>query len=48
VTTSKNRLVISGRIDGIRETFYAITAERKVKHPAIVRLTEAAHARLFA
>jgi LysR family transcriptional activator of nhaA len=39
---------VVGRIDEVRETFYAITAERKVKHPAIVRLTEMAHARLFA
>ena len=39
---------VVGRIADVRETFYAITAERRVKHPAVVRLTEAAHARLFA
>lgn len=36
-----------GRIDSIRESFYAITAERKVKHPAVVRLTESARSDLF-
>jgi LysR family transcriptional activator of nhaA len=39
---------VVGRIEEVRETFYAITAERKVAHPAVVRLTESAHARLFA
>ncbi|MGZ8411300.1 MAG: transcriptional activator NhaR [Gemmatirosa sp.] len=36
-----------GRIADVRETFYAITAERKVKHPAVVLLTKAAQSRLF-
>jgi LysR family transcriptional activator of nhaA len=39
---------VVGRTDEVRETFYAITAERKVKHPAVVRLTEVAQAKLFA
>ena len=39
---------VVGRLDDVRETFYAITAERKIKHPAVLRLTEAAHARIFA
>lgn len=38
---------VVGRIAEVRETYYAITAERKVKHPAVVRLTEAAKTRLF-
>lgn len=38
---------VVGRIDEVRETFYAITAERKVKHPAVAWLTESAHTRLF-
>lgn len=33
-----------GRTSEVRETFYAITAERKVSHPAVERLTETAHA----
>jgi LysR family transcriptional activator of nhaA len=39
---------VVGRIEDVREAFYAITAERKVKHPAVVRLTEIAQTRLFA
>jgi LysR family transcriptional activator of nhaA len=37
-----------GRIDSIRERFYAISVERKLKHPAVVAITEAARAKLFA
>ena len=39
---------VVGRIEDVREAFYAITAERKVKHPAVVRLTETAQTALFA
>jgi LysR family transcriptional activator of nhaA len=39
---------VVGRIADVRETFHsAVTAERKIKHPAIVRLTEAAQTKLF-
>ena len=38
---------VLGRTDRIRERFYAISAERKLKHPAVVALTEAARERLF-
>ena len=35
-----------GRIDGVRERFYAITVERRIKHPAVIAISEAAkHAR---
>lgn len=36
-----------GRIDSIRERFYAISIERKLKHPAVVAITAEARARLF-
>jgi LysR family transcriptional activator of nhaA len=36
-----------GQITAVRESFYVITAERKVKHPAVVRLTESARSDLF-
>ena len=36
-----------GRIDGVRERFYAITVERKMKHPAIVAISETARRELF-
>ena len=31
-----------GPIDGVSETFYAISPERKLKHPAVLRITESA------
>jgi LysR family transcriptional activator of nhaA len=37
-----------GRVESIRERFYAISVERKLKHPAVVAITEAARAKLFA
>lgn len=36
-----------GRADGLRERFYAITAERHLKHPAVVAITEEARTELF-
>jgi LysR family transcriptional regulator, transcriptional activator of nhaA len=38
---------VVGRTDEIRERYYAISAERRVKHPAVVALTEAARNRMF-
>jgi LysR family transcriptional activator of nhaA len=37
-----------GRIPSIRERFYAISAERKLKHPAVVAITDSARQTLFA
>jgi LysR family transcriptional activator of nhaA len=37
-----------GRIDSIRERFYVITVERKLKHPAAVAISEAARNEVFA
>ena len=31
-----------GRVEGVAERFYALTVERKLKHPAVVAITEAA------
>jgi LysR family transcriptional activator of nhaA len=36
-----------GRVDSIRERFYAISIERKIKHPAVVAITAAAREKLF-
>lgn len=36
-----------GRL-GVRERFYAITVERRLKHPAVVAISEAARHKLFA
>ncbi len=37
-----------GQIESIREKFYAITVERKVTHPAVVAIVEAARGEIFA
>jgi LysR family transcriptional activator of nhaA len=36
-----------GRIDSVRERFYAITAERRLVHPAVAALSEAARRQMF-
>lgn len=38
---------VIGEIDTVRESFYAITVERKVKHPAMIRIAENARRNLF-
>lgn len=37
-------LQLVGRIDAIRERFYAISVERKIRHPAVLAICEAARA----
>lgn len=37
-----------GRAEGVKERFYAISVERRLKHPAVVAISEAARQRLFA
>jgi len=38
---------VVGRLPDVRERFYAISAERRLVHPAVVALSEAARTRLF-
>jgi LysR family transcriptional activator of nhaA len=38
---------IVGREPGIRERFYAISVEKRLKHPAVVAISRAARTRLF-
>ncbi len=38
---------VVGRLEEVRERFYAISVERKLKHPAVVAISEAAHQKLF-
>jgi LysR family transcriptional activator of nhaA len=40
--------VFVGKLDGVRERYYAVSAERRVRHPAVVALIENARARLAA
>jgi LysR family transcriptional activator of nhaA len=42
------RVAAIGRIDSIQERFYAISVERRLKHPAVVAISEAAREGLFA
>ena len=36
-----------GEVTEVEERFYVISPERKLKHPAVVRITETARERLF-
>ncbi len=36
-----------GRTEDVRERFYAISVERKLKHPAVIAISEAARRKLF-
>lgn len=38
---------VIGRVDAVKERFYAITVERRLKHPAVVAISESARTRLF-
>lgn len=39
---------VVGRVDEIRERYYAISSERKLTHPAVVAITEGARSSVFA
>ncbi|MGB0722645.1 MAG: transcriptional activator NhaR [Gammaproteobacteria bacterium] len=45
--TEKYRVVEIGQTDAVRESFYAISAERRVKHPAVATITAQARLGLF-
>ncbi len=38
---------VIGRIDGVKQKYYAISAERKVKHPAVAVICDSARTSLF-
>lgn len=44
---SLHNVRVIGRTDAVTERYYAISAERRLKHPAVVTLTEAARELLF-
>ena len=44
----RHRLQRVGRIEGLRQRFYAISAERKIKNPAVVAICEGARKDIFA
>jgi len=44
---AKYRVSAVGRTSEVKEAFYAITAERRIKHPAVSVITEAARTTLL-
>lgn len=42
------RVAVVGRAEGVRERFYALSIERRLKNPAVVAISRAARAELFA
>jgi len=44
----EGRLQVLGRVPSIRGRFYAISLERKLRHPAVVAISESARQKLFA
>jgi LysR family transcriptional activator of nhaA len=43
----QQRVRVVGRVPDARERFYAISAERRLKHPAVVAISSAARTELF-
>jgi LysR family transcriptional regulator, transcriptional activator of nhaA len=43
----QHKVKLVGRAAGVKERFYAISVERRLKHPAVLAITEAARKRLF-
>lgn len=41
------RVSLVGRLDSAKEDFYAISAERKIKHPAVAAISDSARQHLF-
>lgn len=41
--TRQHDVAIVGRLDEVREQFYAISVERRLKHPAVIAISEAAN-----
>jgi LysR family transcriptional activator of nhaA len=38
---------IIGRLDRVRERFFAVSVERRLRHPAVIAITESARRELF-
>jgi LysR family transcriptional activator of nhaA len=45
---SQHGVVVIGRAEEVRERYYAVSAERRLAHPAVVAISEAARHDLFA
>lgn len=44
---AQHRLALVAELEGVRERFYAVTAERKISHPGVRAITEGARTKLF-
>ena len=42
------KVQLIGRAEEVRQRFYAISVERKIRHPAVVAISEAARKHIFA
>ena len=42
------QVAVIGRLESVVEEFYAVSPERKIKHPAVAAISEAARSTLFA
>lgn len=40
-------VTVVGRLERVRERFYAVSAERRIKHPGVIAITESARRELF-
>jgi len=40
-------MAVVGRLDRVRERFYAVSTERLLKHPGVIAITESARRELF-
>jgi len=41
------KVALVGRTDGVKERYYAISAERRLRHPGVLAITSAAREKLF-
>jgi LysR family transcriptional activator of nhaA len=41
--TRQHGVSVVGRLDGVKERYYAISVERRLKHPAVIAISEAAN-----
>jgi LysR family transcriptional activator of nhaA len=46
-TCSQHGVLVLGRTTELVEEFYAVSAQRRVTHPCVVAITEAARTELF-
>src|SRR5262245_62651347 len=47
-TRRVHQVSLVGRVESIRERFYAISLEKKLKHPAVIAITDVARSKIFA